>query len=159
MKNEKLMEHITRWRDQVQLIFCLGSNVKTLAKLSDHPSFRHQNIRLMGFTSDVDKLMDASDLLITKPGGMTCTEGLAKGIPMLFYNTIPGQEEENVLYFTQQGFGEKVISEETIDAWLSHLVEQYPEVVKHREFMTNRFHQYKPAECSQAIIEHLLSYN
>lgn len=46
--------------------------------------------------------MDVSDLLITKPGGMTCTEAMAKGIPMLFYEPLPGQEEENLHYFAEK---------------------------------------------------------
>ena len=47
--------------------------------------YQHPNIHLLGFTQEIGKLMEASDLLVTKPGGMTCSEGLAKSIPMLFY--------------------------------------------------------------------------
>lgn len=157
LSNEKLLEDVVKWRDQMQLIFCLGNNLKALAKLSEHPSFQHENIRLMGFTREIDKLMDVSDLLITKPGGMTCTEGLAKGIPMLFYDPIPGQEEENVQYFTDQGFGEKITSAETIDRWFSHLLDRYPEMSGRQSSPESRL--YKPAECSQMILDCLSTPN
>ena len=92
-----ICEHLASWREQIQLIFCLGNNEKAIAKMSAEPLYRHEHIRLLGFTNEVDKLMDVSDLLVTKPGGMTCTEALAKGLPMLFTDALPGQEEKNVL--------------------------------------------------------------
>ncbi|WP_248929934.1 MGDG synthase family glycosyltransferase [Paenibacillus hamazuiensis] len=150
---EGFIEYLTRYRDRIQMIFCLGSNEKALADLSANPQFRHPNIRLLGFTKEVDKLMEVSDLLITKPGGMTCTEGLAKGIPMLFYKPIPGQEEENLQYFTEHGFGEQIRSTETIDYWFQYLLERYPEVQKRRAMLAEKWRQYRPAECSQAIME------
>ncbi len=39
--------------------------------------------------------MQASDLIITKPGGLTVTEALASNLPLLVFNSIPGQEEDN----------------------------------------------------------------
>lgn len=68
--------------------------------------------------------MDASDLLITKPGGMTCTEGQAKGIPMLFYNAIPGQEEKNSQYFVELGLAE-MLNPGVVDKWFSMLLSEY----------------------------------
>src|SRR5207253_2051488 len=102
---EEIMTYIARWRDQIQLIFCTGNNEKVMQRLTNDARFQHPNIHLMGFTKDIDKLMDISNLLITKPGGMTCTEAMAKGIPMLFFSPIPGQEEENCQYFSENGYG------------------------------------------------------
>lgn len=150
--NVELIEYMTRWRDRIQLIFCLGSNDKIRAKLSSNPLFRHPNIRLLGFTKEVDKLMEVSDLLITKPGGMTCTEGMAKGIPMLFYKPLPGQEEENCLYFTQQGYGEQITSFETVDTWFNLLRDQYPAVSERRRKLVEMIASYNPTACSQEIM-------
>lgn len=150
---EGFAEYLARWRDNVQIIFCLGNNEKALADLSATPLFQHPNIRLLGFTTEIDKLMEVSDLLITKPGGMTCTEGLAKGIPMLFYKPIPGQEEENLQYFTERGFGRQIESAETIDEWFTYLLEQYPEVQKHRVMVTQHTKRNDPAHCSYAIMQ------
>ncbi|TXK85244.1 MGDG synthase family glycosyltransferase [Paenibacillus sp. N3.4] len=123
-----LSEHLMRWRDHIQFIFCSGNNERALAKLAMDTRYQHPNIRLLGFTDEIGKLMEVSDLLITKPGGMTCSEGMAKSIPMLFYDPIPGQEEENLHYFTQHGFGEPIRSADTITNWLAMLAGRYTDV-------------------------------
>ena len=47
--------------------------------------------------------MDASDCIITKPGGLTTSESLVKGLPMIIINPIPGQEERNTQFLTNTG--------------------------------------------------------
>ncbi len=54
-----------------------------------------KDFRLFGYVSNVDLMMDASDCIITKPGGLTSTEALTKGLPMIMINEIPGQESRN----------------------------------------------------------------
>ena len=66
----------------------MGQNEKLVASMREDPIFQHPNIHVLGYREDIHNLMEVSDLLITKPGGMTCTEGAAKGIPMLFYEPI-----------------------------------------------------------------------
>lgn len=51
--------------------------------------------KLLFFTNEVDKYMQISDLIITKPGGLTVSEALACNLPMAIFDAIPGQEEEN----------------------------------------------------------------
>lgn len=149
---DSLSEHLVTWRDRVQFIFCLGNNAKILAKLAADDRYQHPNIRLLGFTPDIDKLMEVSDLLVTKPGGMTCSEGLAKSIPMLFYDPIPGQEEENVLYFTEQGFGEPIRSADTIANWLTMLVSRYTDVQARRVWNYRQRMNMPSADCSEVIL-------
>ena len=52
----------------------------------------------MGFTRTIERLMKAADLAITKPGGLTSSECLAMGLPMILVTPIPGQEERNADY-------------------------------------------------------------
>ncbi len=54
-----------------------------------------------GWTNRIPDLMAASDLLITKPGGLTVSEALASGLPMVLTHPIPGPEERNIRYLTQ----------------------------------------------------------
>lgn len=151
---DSLSEHLVTWRDRIQFIFCLGNNEKALAKLAMDARYQHPNIHLLGFTQEIGKLMEASDLLVTKPGGMTCSEGLAKSIPMLFYDPIPGQEEENVHYFTQLGFGEPIRSADTIANWLSMLASRYTDVEAKRVSNYHKKKMYLPsADCSEVIMQ------
>ncbi|WP_040952125.1 UDP-N-acetylglucosamine--LPS N-acetylglucosamine transferase [Gorillibacterium massiliense] len=157
INNEELMFHANQYREQVQLIYCLGSNEKHLQKLMEDPRMQHPNIRLLGYTRDIGKLMEVSDILVTKPGGMTCTEGMAKGIPMLFYAPLPGQEEENLHYFVGNGHGEAIKDLETIDDWFQKLIEEYPEFVNNRNLLLKERSKINPDICSEAIIDFINS--
>lgn len=64
-----------------------------------------KRVKVLKFTNQVPELMSISDLVVTKPGGMTTTESLASGLPMLIINPIPGQEEENAEFLENKGVG------------------------------------------------------
>jgi processive 1,2-diacylglycerol beta-glucosyltransferase len=149
---EELVEYMANYADRIQLILCMGNNEKAREKLLSDTKFQHPNVHVLGFTKEISKLMDVSDLLVTKPGGMTCTEGMAKGIPMLFYEPIPGQEEENAEYFVKHGFGELMTTNETIDRWFRLIQEPYA-ADQHRDaLLALRNAEYNPAKCSEAVL-------
>ncbi len=60
-------------------------------------------IKVLGFTDKVPELMHIACLVVTKPGGLTTTETLACGLPMVIINPIPGQEEENAEFLVSNG--------------------------------------------------------
>ncbi|OME90009.1 MULTISPECIES: MGDG synthase family glycosyltransferase [Paenibacillus] len=155
MNDEVVHEFLTRWREEVQIIFCLGNNDKGREGLGNNPRFQHPNIRILGFTREIDKLMEVSDLLVTKPGGMTCTEGLAKGIPMLFHQPLPGQEEENCQYFTAQGLGEPIHSLEVIGNWMNKLLHQYDVIQQQRAQNLRDIERFHPMQSARSIIDML----
>ncbi len=64
-----------------------------------------KRVKVLKFTNQVPELMSISDLVVTKPGGMTTTESLASNLPMLIINPIPGQEEENAEFLESKGVG------------------------------------------------------
>ncbi|MFA7677107.1 MAG: glycosyltransferase, partial [Candidatus Omnitrophota bacterium] len=53
------------------------------------------------YTEHIHKIMDFSDIIITKGGGITISESLAKGLSIIVANSIPGQEEKNVEYLSK----------------------------------------------------------
>ena len=62
-------------------------------------------IRVFEFVNNVPELMAISDIVITKPGGLTTTESLVSGLPMIIINPIPGQEEENAQFLEHSNIG------------------------------------------------------
>ncbi len=62
----------------------------------------------MGFTTDIDELMAAADLVVSKPGGLTTSEALARGAAMVIVNPIPGQESRNSDFLLENGAAIKV---------------------------------------------------
>lgn len=65
-------------------------------------------LKVFGFTNEVHILMAASDLIVTKPGGLTTAEVLAAGLPMVIVSPLPGQEERNTEYLLNSGVAVKV---------------------------------------------------
>lgn len=61
--------------------------------------------KIYGFTDDIAEFMAASDILLTKAGPSTISEGLVMGLPMILYSRLPGQEEGNVEYLENTGSG------------------------------------------------------
>lgn len=69
---------------------------------------RKHPTHVLGFVSNMNELMAVSDLVITKPGGLTTSEALASGLPMVVINPIPGQEAANSDFLLQAGAAIKV---------------------------------------------------
>lgn len=86
----------------LQWIVVCGHNDKLYAELSRDWS-GSSNVRLFGYVREVYELMAASDLLISKPGGLTTSEAVSLGLPMLLYRTLPGQEQDNAEYLVNAG--------------------------------------------------------
>jgi processive 1,2-diacylglycerol beta-glucosyltransferase len=89
----------------VQFIFVCGRNAKLKQRLEEAFCGEESNhtIRVMGFVDHIHELMALSDMIITKPGGLTVSEAMALELPMLLYNPIPGQEEGNAEYLIRLG--------------------------------------------------------
>jgi processive 1,2-diacylglycerol beta-glucosyltransferase len=60
-------------------------------------------LRVLGFADDMAALYAAADVVVTKPGGLTCSEALAMGRPLVLTRAIPGHEEGNVRHLTAAG--------------------------------------------------------
>ena len=62
-----------------------------------------KRLTVLGFSTIVDQLMSASDMIVTKPGGLTVSEAIAKCLPMVLIDPIPGQEDRNMDFLTNHG--------------------------------------------------------
>lgn len=84
-----------------QILCVCGSNKKLKIGIEEylwkHPMYTY------GFVNNIDLMMDASDFIITKPGGLTTSEALAKGLPIITMNPIPGQEDRNLSFLVNNG--------------------------------------------------------
>ncbi|CAD2072969.1 Processive diacylglycerol beta-glucosyltransferase [Jeotgalicoccus aerolatus] len=81
-----------------QLVIICGKNDSLRLKLKN--DFRTcSNVVIIGYTKSMKHWMSSSDVLITKPGGITLTEALVTETPVILYKPTPGQEMENAIYF------------------------------------------------------------
>jgi len=86
-----------------QVIAVAGRNVVAHEALQALALRHPGRLVALGFTNEMEKLMAAADLVVTKPGGLTISECLALGKPMLLVSPIPGQEEHNAGFLMEEG--------------------------------------------------------
>jgi len=100
-----------------------GLNQKLQAKLTAEAKKSALTIQVIGFTDKIYEYYSVSDVVVTKPGGLTVTECLTFGLPLLMINAIPGQEEENAKFVETNKAGIMVKDmrqiPEIIGSWLA----------------------------------------
>jgi processive 1,2-diacylglycerol beta-glucosyltransferase len=92
-----------------QLIVLAGKNAAALTALQNLARQYPSRLFPQAFTQHIERLMACADLVITKPGGLTSSECLAMGTPMIVHSPIPGQEERNADYLLEQGAALKAV--------------------------------------------------
>lgn len=100
---ETLAERLVRLDDDFQLVALAGRNERLLQNLRNSADRHPGRLFPLGFTRTIERVMAASDLAISKPGGLTTSECLAIGLPMIVISPIPGQEERNADFLLENG--------------------------------------------------------
>jgi processive 1,2-diacylglycerol beta-glucosyltransferase len=100
----RLLDALTGADLPAQIIAACGRNLGLHAAI-DEATGGNPLVKTVGFTTDMDEYMAASDLMIGKPGGLTTSESLVKGLAWVVVNPIPGQEERNAIYLLENGAG------------------------------------------------------
>jgi processive 1,2-diacylglycerol beta-glucosyltransferase len=103
----EVIEDFGSIEEEFQIIVVCGNNAELRNDLEIRQKSESRLKRVFGFVDFMDELMAFSDLLITKPGGITVSESIAMGLPMILIEPIPGQEEANADYLIEQGAGVK----------------------------------------------------
>lgn len=104
-RTAEIFENFITSNFDIQIIAIAGRNPKMKATFEEivEKNNKSNSVRILEFTNEVPELMAISDLVVTKPGGLTTSESLASHLPMLVINPIPGQEEENAEFLENKG--------------------------------------------------------
>ena len=86
------------WPNRLQLLVICGESARVAARLSAFAEQARMPIRVFGFINNMPEAMAASDVVVSKAGGLTVSEALGCGLPLIIYHAIPGQERLNVRY-------------------------------------------------------------
>lgn len=119
---DELAARLLRLPDDIQLIALAGRNEELLRRLEKLAKSHAGRLFPLGFTTTVERLMGASDLVVTKPGGLSVSECLARRRPMLLVSPIPGQEERNADYLLEAGAAIKAVDAATLQFKLARLL-------------------------------------
>ena len=147
----KMIKNIDSVDREFQIITVCGNN-KKLKKKIDKANYKHK-VYNFGFVDYVDKLMDASDCIVTKPGGLTVSEALAKGLPMAIFKPIPGQEERNLEFLLNFGACMKISKTSPVDEVIDQLF------MDHRKInaMMNNIELIRKPDATEKLCNHILT--
>ena len=119
---DAIAERLLALSGDFQLIVLAGNNATALAALQTLAQRYPGRLVAQGFTDHVERLMACADLVITKPGGLTTSECLALGLPMIVNAPIPGQEERNSDFLLEQGVALKAFDRVTLEYRVCYLL-------------------------------------
>lgn len=106
---EHIVDGLGSVKTPFQMVAVAGRNRKLLKNLRAKSRGLPFKLKPVGYTDLMDEYMKSSDIVITKPGGLTTAEALACGLPVMVINPIPGQEDMNSDMLLEQGAGVKVM--------------------------------------------------
>ncbi len=100
---ETALKHLDDVNGIDEITVVAGQNTSLYESLVTLSTSMKTKTTVFGYTSNISELMKTSSLLVTKPGALTCMEAVTIGLPMVFFNAIPGQEEANAELLEQRG--------------------------------------------------------
>ena len=98
---QDLWKHLGK--NRAQLVVVCGRNEALRERLAAAARKAPVPTKVLGFTTEMPDWMAAADLAVTKPGGLTTSEALARGLPLAVANPIPGQETRNAAMLYEEG--------------------------------------------------------
>jgi len=119
---ENIVDALEGTTANFQLAVVCGTNKKLQKILLRRLARYSKKLTVFGHIENVDELMETSSIVITKPGGLTTSEAMAKDLPMIIVRPIPGQELKNTEYLLRQGVGLKADDSEDIAVLVQELM-------------------------------------
>lgn len=118
----KLLQALLEIRLPLQIVTVAGRNDKLRDRLQALPPPERHQVKILGFTREIDELMCLADVVVSKPGGLTTSETLASGAVMVIVNPIPGQESRNSDFLLESGAAIKANNAATLGYKVENLL-------------------------------------
>ncbi len=119
----EIFQNILAVKHRLQIVVITGSNEKLQRELETIPIPDRHAATILGYTQQVAEYLAAADLIVTKPGGLTSSEALARGTPIVIVNPIPGHESRNSDFLLERGVAVKVNNLKLLQFKLTELLD------------------------------------
>jgi processive 1,2-diacylglycerol beta-glucosyltransferase len=120
---EAVVGRLMQLKHDTQTIVICGKNEEMQGRVSAIVGSGNPNFKILGYTDRMHELMKISDLFVGKPGGLTTSESLACGLPMVIISPIPGQEERNSDHLLEDGAAIKCNEMTTVPYKIDNLLD------------------------------------
>lgn len=162
---KKTLKALLRSDAPLRIYAVCGKNKSLRTELEDIVLERmdeNKQVAVLGFVKNISELMDKSDVIITKPGGLTTSEAIMKNLPMIIPYTYPGQEEDNANFLVRSGMAMQLGSASELKSVIVFLIRN-PYILEHmREEMKEQSEknsiQKTVALCEKLCEEHRSSH-
>ncbi|WP_028399845.1 diglucosyl diacylglycerol synthase [Ectobacillus panaciterrae] len=137
---------------ELQIAVVCGKNKMLKEELQE----LHQQsdaLKVFGYVENIDELFRITTCMITKPGGITLSEVVALQVPVILYKPVPGQENENALYFERKGAAVVVRQEEDVFLKTKALLQNDKKLQQMRESMKKMYHPHAAFHIVDTILE------
>lgn len=135
---KNMVKTLHRLPMELQIIVVAGSNKGLYRYLSRARRVSGKKMLVFGFVNNIHEIMEVSSLIITKPGGITIGEALAKGLPLLIMKPIPGQEQMNTQYLVNNRVAIQINNLKDSEVLLKELLSK-PEALKNIQERARQF--------------------
>jgi processive 1,2-diacylglycerol beta-glucosyltransferase len=130
---EGIVKVIAKIDKDLQTVVVCGHNEELVHRIQNLKDEYNLNMKVLGFIDDVYEYMDVSDILISKSGGITVSESLAKEIPMVVISPILGQETGNCAFLVKNNAAVKVNRLGDLEAVLKGIISDPVKLDKMKE--------------------------
>lgn len=151
---EGILKSLLECKEDLQVIAVTGRNYELYKRLKTYALKSHKKAKVVSYTNRVADFMEAADIIVTKPGGMTVSEALVKELPILITSPIPGQEERNAHFLINSGVAARVLPDDNIDGIISQIVNN-PFRLKHMKEMARYLSKPNSARDIVSLLESL----
>ncbi len=117
----------------IEIVVIAGRNETARQQLEKVEVPSRHRAHILGFTDQIDELMAVADIVVSKPGGLTTSEILARGAAMAVVNPIPGQESRNSDFLLENGAAVKINNLATLSHKLTPLLEDPSRLARLKE--------------------------
>ena len=141
---------------RLQLLVVCGEDDRTRHRLFLRAQTSAMPMQVFGFVDMMPELMAASDLVVAKAGGLTVSEALGRGLPLVLYHVIPGQEQMNARHVALHGAGVVATRPAQVAALVRQCVQQPERLYAMRQAARSLGHPNAAEEIAAQVIQPLL---
>lgn len=147
-----IVKSLKKTKSPAQEIIVCGTNKRIYNSLKWRIKRNAKKTVLLGYSDKIHELMSASDIIITKPGGITTAEALSKKLPMIIIKPIPGQEANNTAYLTAKGAAIKLEFPEDINLVIDDLIDHPDKLDALRQASSRLSKPYASTEIAKLLL-------
>ncbi|MDM5186967.1 diglucosyl diacylglycerol synthase [Bacillus sp. DX4.1] len=137
----------------LQTAVVCGKNETLKQELLELQEQKPEALKVFGYVENIDELFRITSCMITKPGGITLSEAAALQVPVILYKPVPGQENENAIYFEKKGAAVVIREDDDIFARTEALLQDDMRLLQMKEAIKSIYRPEPACHIVDAILE------